>query len=104
MKFLLLLGSSALQLQTALCGKPGLARTPPMGWSSWYAFYYDIDENITMSTAHAMVDSGLRDVGYEYMLTVAWNAPNRDRYGNLVPCPEMASLGEIWKISRCAAA
>jgi alpha-galactosidase len=42
----------------------GLARTPPMGWSSWNQFMENINETVVRETADALVSSGLRDVGY----------------------------------------
>jgi hypothetical protein len=41
----------------------GLARTPPLGWSSWNRFGCDIDEALIRETADAMVARGLRDAG-----------------------------------------
>jgi len=45
----------------------GRAATPPMGWNSWNAFRTDVDEAKVMGTAKALVDSGLRDLGYIYV-------------------------------------
>ena len=44
-----------------------LARTPPMGWNSWNCFHKDINEVQIKQIADAMVDSGMRDAGYEYL-------------------------------------
>jgi alpha-galactosidase len=44
-----------------------LADTPQMGWNSWNKFQCDINENIIVSIADAMVSSGLRDAGYVYV-------------------------------------
>ena len=41
----------------------GVGRTPVMGWTTWYAFFLDVDEEKVVSTAQAIVDSGLRDAG-----------------------------------------
>ena len=40
-----------------------VAKTPPMGWSSWNTFRNNIDQDIIMQTAHAMKDSGLANAG-----------------------------------------
>lgn len=61
-----------------------LAATPPMGWNSWNAFEKDIDENKIRAIADAMVSSGMRDAGYEYLvIDDAWMAPERDSEGRL---------------------
>ena len=46
----------------------GLARTPPMGWSSWNCFRTHVDEAKMIAAADALVDSGLAALGY----TVVW--------------------------------
>jgi len=46
----------------------GLARTPPMGWNSWNRFGCNVSEQLIRSTADAMVASGMRDVGYHYVV------------------------------------
>ncbi len=45
----------------------GTAPLPPMGWSSWNAFHTQIDEAKLRGSAQAIVDSGLREVGYRYI-------------------------------------
>ena len=77
-----------------------LARTPPMGWNSWNCFHKDINEVQIKQIADAMVDSGMRDAGYEYLvLDDAWMAPERDSNGCLVGDPNrfpsgMKALGD----------
>ena len=44
-----------------------LALTPPMGWNSWNHFGCDINEQIVREVADAIVTSGMRDAGYEYV-------------------------------------
>lgn len=64
----------------------GLARTPPMGWNSWNKFSCHIDENIVREIADAMVSTGMKDAGYEYVvIDDCWMAPTRDANGNLQP-------------------
>ena len=47
---------------------PGIiAATPPMGWNSWNAFACDIDETRIKAAADALVSSGMKDVGYQYV-------------------------------------
>lgn len=45
-----------------------LAPTPPMGWISWNLFEGNISESLVMQIADAMVDNGLRELGYEYII------------------------------------
>jgi len=45
-----------------------LALTPPMGWNSWNIFACDIDEQKIRDVAKAMVDRGMKDAGYEYVV------------------------------------
>ncbi len=45
----------------------GLARTPPMGWNSWNKFGCNVSEQLIRETADAMVVSGMRDAGYQYV-------------------------------------
>ncbi|PIB36230.1 alpha-galactosidase [Reichenbachiella sp. 5M10] len=46
----------------------GLADTPPMGWNSWNKFACDVTEDLIKETADAMVSSGMKDAGYEYIV------------------------------------
>ena len=46
----------------------GLARTPPMGWNSWHHFGCDVSEALIRETADALVASGMRDAGYQYVV------------------------------------
>ncbi len=46
----------------------GLARTPPMGWNSWNALRLDINEDLVKQVADVMVEKGLKDAGYEYLV------------------------------------
>lgn len=65
----------------------GLARTPPMGWNSWYRFRCQFNERIVRETANAMVRSGMRAAGYRYVnLDDCWMARSRRR-GALRPDP-----------------
>ncbi|HHE72207.1 MAG TPA: glycoside hydrolase family 27 protein [Chloroflexi bacterium] len=45
-----------------------LAATPPMGWNSWNTFGREINEQVVRETAAAMVQEGLRDAGYLYVV------------------------------------
>ena len=43
-------------------------KIPLMGWASWNSFRVDINEEIVMANADAMISSGLKDAGYTYIL------------------------------------
>ena len=45
-----------------------LCPTPPMGWNSWNKFGCDVSEKLLMEAADAMVASGMKDAGYEYIV------------------------------------
>ena len=58
-----------------------LAVTPPMGWNSWNVYGPGIDEGRILATADAMVDSGMRDAGWEYvMLDDGWQRVRGSRF------------------------
>ena len=78
----------------------GVARTPPMGWNSWNTFGCNINEGLIRQMADAIVSSGLRDLGYQYVVVDdCWFNPNRDSAGNLQGDPSrfpsgMKALGD----------
>jgi alpha-galactosidase len=45
-----------------------LAPTPPMGWNSWNPLGKHVSEKLIRETADAMVSSGLKDVGFKYIV------------------------------------
>ncbi|MEI7676128.1 MAG: glycoside hydrolase family 27 protein [Bacteroidales bacterium] len=58
-----------------------LAPTPPMGWNSWNKFECKIDEKTVREIADAMVVSGMKAAGYEYInLDDCWQG-ERDSLG-----------------------
>ena len=66
-----------------------LVKTPPMGWNSWNTFGENINEQLIIETADAMVSTGLKDAGYEYIvIDDCWSLRERDENGDLVPDPE----------------
>ncbi len=55
-----------------------------MGWSSWNSFSNSIDSNIAMEQAKAMVSSGMRQAGYQYInIDEGWWLGTRDANGNI---------------------
>lgn len=98
----LLLTSAALGLQApaAHALDNGVARTPPMGWNTWNTFGCNINETLIRQHADALVSSGMRDLGYQYVVVDdCWFNPNRDSAGNLQGDPTrfpsgMKALGD----------
>ncbi|KAJ8075060.1 hypothetical protein PM082_019387 [Marasmius tenuissimus] len=45
----------------------GVGRLPFMGYNTWNAYHCDINETIILENARALVDLGLKDLGYNYM-------------------------------------
>lgn len=79
----------------------GAALTPPMGWSSWNLFRNKIDEDIILSIAKAMKDSGLADVGYQYInLDDCWQSSLRDKDGKLQGDLSTFSHGIKWLVEK----
>jgi len=66
----------------------GLARTPQMGWNSWNKFGCNVSEQLIRETADAMVASGMKDAGYQYVnIDDCWHG-ERDARGFIQPNPE----------------
>src|ERR1700704_1099304 len=64
-----------------------LAQTPPMGWNSWNKFGCDVSEQLIREMADAMVSSGLKAAGYQYVnIDDCWQV-SRDAQGNIVADP-----------------
>ena len=60
--------------------------TPPLGWNSWNTFAENIDEKRIRETADAMIESGLKDAGYEYVIIDdCWSEHTRGKDGKLRP-------------------
>lgn len=70
-----------------------LAPTPPMGWNSWNYFGCDVSEDLIKEMADAMVSSGMKDAGYEYIVIDDCWQVDRDEEGNIVPDPERFPSG-----------
>ncbi|GAB2744627.1 glycoside hydrolase family 27 protein [Streptomyces bullii] len=79
-------------------GSPAL--TPPLGWNSWNSFGCGITEAQVREAADAMVSSGMKAAGYQYVVVDdCWFDPQRDAAGNLRANPTkfpsgMKALGD----------
>ena len=61
-----------------------LAKTPPMGWTSWNKYGCNVSETLIMGMADAMVSSGMKDAGYEYVVIDDCWQVSRDENGDIV--------------------
>jgi len=72
-----------------------LAATPPMGWNSWNKFAMRIDDATIRAQADALVSSGMKAAGYQYVnIDEGWEG-TRDAHGTLHPnrrFPDMKAL------------
>jgi alpha-galactosidase len=56
-----------------------------MGWNSWNSFRNDINESKIKAIADAMVKTGMKDAGYEYIiLDDGWQSTERDNEGHII--------------------
>src|SRR3954447_15331197 len=79
-------GSAAAQIET-------LAQTPPMGWNSWNKFACNVNEQMIREMADAMVSSGMKDAGYQYIVIDDCWQVSRDAQGNIVADPQRFPSG-----------
>jgi hypothetical protein len=58
--------------------------TPPMGWASWNSFAAQINYNVIKAQTDALVSSGMKDAGYQYIdIDEGWWQGTRDSSGNI---------------------
>jgi alpha-galactosidase len=85
--FLLLLATlgslTAVSLAQSEISK-GLALTPPMGWNTWNKFACNVSDELVRGMADAMVKSGMKDAGYQYVVIDDCWQVSRDAQGNIV--------------------
>lgn len=62
-----------------------LAQTPPMGWNSWNTFECEgVNEKVIKEVADAMISSGMKAVGYEYIVIDDCWQIGRDEEGYII--------------------
>jgi len=79
-----MLGSMAVSLDR----EQSLASTPPMGWNSWNKFGCNVSEDLIRQIADAMLASGMKDAGYQYVVVDDCWQVERDGNGNIVADPK----------------
>jgi alpha-galactosidase len=64
-----------------------------MGWNSWNRFQCDIDEGRIRAAADALVATGMKDAGYQYVvIDDCWHGA-RDAHGDIQPDPKRFPSG-----------
>jgi alpha-galactosidase len=86
--FLLLINISVFAQDNAK-----LAPTPPMGWNSWNKFACNVSETLIKGAADAMVSSGMKDAGYQYIVIDDCWQVSRDKDGTIVADPKTFPSG-----------
>jgi len=72
---------------------PDVANTPPMGWNSWNKFGCNINEQLMREMADAMITTGMKDAGYQYLnIDDCWHGA-RDANGFIQPDPQRFPSG-----------
>ena len=61
-----------------------IASTPPMGWNSWNKFGCNVSEDLIRQMADAIVKTGMKDAGYQYVVIDDCWQVERDSNGNIV--------------------
>lgn len=70
-----------------------LAKTPPMGWNSWNKFGCNVSGKLITEMADAMVNNGMLEAGYSYLVIDDCWQIGRDSLGNIIPDPERFPKG-----------
>ena len=91
--FLSLLSASILSVGQIDAADDGLAKTPPMGWNSWNRYGCNVSEGLVKAMADAMISSGMKDAGYQYLIIDDCWQVGRDKQGNLVADPQKFPAG-----------
>ena len=72
---------------------PVLAATPPMGFNTWNKFGCEVDETLIRQTADAMVETGMLDAGYKYLVIDDCWQVDRGADGRIVADPKRFAGG-----------
>ncbi len=98
MRFLWITTMMCLMFGQTSAQTVALATKPPMGWNTWNHFRHNFDDKLIREEADALVASGMKDAGYEYLtLDGGWDG-GRDAQGNIIAAPDrfpdMKALGD----------
>jgi alpha-galactosidase len=64
-----------------------------MGWNSWNKFACKVNEDVIRKAADAMVKSGMKDAGYQYIVIDDCWQVSRDKDGNIIADPKTFPSG-----------
>ena len=81
---MLILGMTLLSF-TLTAQNQQLALTPPMGWNSWNLVEADVSDSLIRQIADAMVSTGMKDAGYQYIIIDDYWVGGRDATNHLFP-------------------
>src|ERR1017187_10120719 len=84
--FVLSVSAAALAQDNAV--SKGLTLTPPMGWNTWNKFGCNVSDELGRGMADAMVKSGMKDAGYQYVVIDDCWQVSRDASANIVADPQ----------------
>ena len=83
-RLVLLFALFALSALAQTSPSTNLAPTPPMGWNSWNKFACNVSDELIRGMADALVKSGMKDAGYQYVVIDECWQVSRDEVGNIV--------------------
>src|SRR5512141_779323 len=72
---------------------PVLAAVPPMGFNTWNKFGCEVDETLIRQTADAMVETGMLDAGYKYLVIDDCWQVERGADGRIIADPKRFAGG-----------
>lgn len=94
MKMKMRIGIGTLLIQMGLFATHAQTIAPPiMGWSSWNTYHVNICDSLIMRQADAMVNRGLKDLGYRYINIDDGFFGYRDKSGKMHPHPQRFPRG-----------
>jgi alpha-galactosidase len=72
----------------------GVGLKPPMGWNTWYKFFCQINETLVKEATDALVYTGLKDLGYQYVnLDDCWQLSRDNKTGEIQADPQAFPSG-----------
>jgi len=88
LQILFALSLSAVAIAQESAVSKGFALTPPMGWNTWNKFQCNVSDELVRGMADAIVKSGMKDAGYQYIVIDDCWQVSRDANANIVPDPQ----------------
>lgn len=90
------LGAGERELRIVIGDK--IALTPPLGWNSWNVWGNSVTQEQVLSSARAMVESGLADCGWTYInIDDGWQGVRGGKWNAIQPnrkFPDMKALAD----------